>query len=260
MKGSLHHAFSSFKIIHKVYIGRVEKVGSGSHMVVAPCVNGPCAGRNDNVSGQKRDFPCTTTFNSWHPLRCKPRDSSANITGRLRFRDSTTRQSEPTMDDILDQARDAVEAPIVRHSRRPSIPLTLRPQDFEGQRLATSVNYVLLSGFGVRRSPRARCSPVARSQADSNPLRSSRFLLASSQRTSTTRCTSDSQGWSWRCSQSCRRGRFTISARYSGCRPREGHGSGRASRRRRIEGEALHYMYDIGRSGWRMTNGIMSIA
>jgi len=83
---------------------------------------------------------------------------SEDITRRLRFRDSTTR-----MDDILDQARDAVEAPIVRHSLRPPIPLTLRPQDFEGQRLATSVNYVLLCSFGVRRSPRARRSPVARS-------------------------------------------------------------------------------------------------
>jgi len=37
------------------------------------------------------------------------------------------------MDDVLDQVRDAVEAPI----------------DFEGQRLATLVNYVLLSGFGI---------------------------------------------------------------------------------------------------------------
>jgi hypothetical protein len=58
------------------------------------------------------------------------------------------------MDDILDQVRDAVEAPIVRCQSRPSTyhALTDPSQDFEGQRLATLVNYALLSGFGVRHS------------------------------------------------------------------------------------------------------------
>lgn len=38
------------------------------------------------------------------------------------------------MDQILDQVRDAVDAPI----------------DFEGQKVATLVNYVVMSVFGVR--------------------------------------------------------------------------------------------------------------
>jgi hypothetical protein len=54
------------------------------------------------------------------------------------------------MDAVLDQVRDAVEAPIVS-----PLPSSLdihadSTQDFEGQRLATLVNYAFLSTFGVR--------------------------------------------------------------------------------------------------------------
>jgi hypothetical protein len=55
------------------------------------------------------------------------------------------------MDEILDQIRDVAEAPIVCADSLLSPKSLTESQDFQGQRLASLINYALLSTFGVRR-------------------------------------------------------------------------------------------------------------
>ena len=100
--------------------------------------------RRTSFSAASRSGPSASCWPSVHfgcPRRSPPRSVALDA---LIYILSPSPLSSRAMDNILEQVRDAVDAPI----------------DFQGQQVATVVNYAMMSVFGVRvKRSTAVCNP-----------------------------------------------------------------------------------------------------